>query len=97
MTCYIVVESNVLDPSKLSEYGLLAAPTVAKYGGVFIAKGASQSLHGGNSFANKAIIEFPNEQQARSWYNSTEYKVLLELRDQAMESNFQLVAALQKG
>lgn len=93
MASYIVVESNVLDAAKLTQYSQLAAPTVAKFGGKFIAKGASQSLHGKQLFANKAVIEFSSEQQARDWYNSGEYQALIELRNQAMDSQFQLVSA----
>ena len=93
MKTYIVVDSNVLNPDKLAEYSNLAAQTVNAYEGKFIFKGESKSLHGGQSFAKKALIEFPSEQLASDWYHSEEYQALIELRDQAMESQFQLLTA----
>lgn len=96
MPSYIVVDLNVLDAAKLAQYSQLAAPTVAKFGGKFIAKGAPTSLHGKQLFTNKAVIEFGSEQQAQDWYNCEEYQALIELRNQAMDSQFQLVAAPQK-
>lgn len=94
MSSYIVVESNVLDADKLVEYGKLAAPTVAKFGGKFIAKGSSKSLHGHQPFANKAVIEFGSEQEAQNWYHSDDYQALIELRNQAMDSQFELIKGL---
>lgn len=92
MSSYIIVDSNVLDANKLAEYSQLASATVAKFGGKFIAKGAAQALHGNQLFTNKAVIEFASEQQANAWYHSQAYQALIELRDQAIDSRFQLVA-----
>jgi uncharacterized protein (DUF1330 family) len=96
MSSYVVVESNVLDADKMAQYSQLAAQTLAKFGGKFITKGSAQLLHGTLTFANKAVIEFASEQQAHNWYYSEEYQALSELRNQAMESQFQLVAATQQ-
>ncbi|EAR59960.1 DUF1330 domain-containing protein [Neptuniibacter caesariensis] len=94
MSSYIVVESNVLDSEKLAQYSQLAAPTVAKFGGRFIAKGPAQALHGDQAYVAKAVIEFATEQQAKDWYHSEDYQALIELRNQALDSRFQLVAGL---
>lgn len=94
MSSYIIVELNVLDTEKFAQYSQLAAPTVAKFGGKFIAKGAAQVLHGNASFSNKAVIEFATEQQAQDWYNCEEYQALTALRNQAIDSHFQLVAGV---
>lgn len=94
MSSYIIVELNVLDAEKLAQYSQLAAPTVAKFGGKFIAKGAAQVLHGDKLFANKVVIEFASDIQAQDWYHSEDYQGLIELRDQAMDSQFQLVVGV---
>lgn len=94
MSSYVVVESNILDKDKLAEYSQLAAPTLADFGGKFLAKGAVQSLHGNQPFAMKAVIEFPSEQQAKNWYHSDAYQALAEIRGQAMNSQFQLIDGL---
>lgn len=92
MSSYIIVESNVIDADKLAQYGQLAAPTVAKFGGKFIARGAAHPLSGNQLYSKIAVIEFANQQQAQDWYQSDEYQALIELRNQAMDCNFQLVA-----
>jgi len=91
MSSYIIVDLNVLDTEKLKQYSQLAAPTVIKFGGKFISKGVAHALHGELTFTNKVVIEFSSEQQAQDWYNSEEYQALIELRNQAMESKFQLI------
>lgn len=93
MSTYIVVESNVLDIDKLKQYSELAAPTVAKFGGEFLSKGKTVVLHGSNSYTNKAIIQFKDQQAARDWYYSDDYQALIELRNQAMDSQFHLVSS----
>jgi len=94
MSSYIIVELNVLDADKLAQYSQLAAPTIAKAGGKFIAKSPVQSLHGDAAFSNKVVIEFPSEQEAKDWYQGEEYQVLIALRNEAMESQFQLVVGV---
>lgn len=91
MSSYVVVDLNVVDADKLAQYSQLAAPTIEQFGGQFIAKGPVQSLHGNQRFTHKAVIEFTTDQQAQDWYSSEEYQQLIELRDQAMESQFQIV------
>lgn len=94
MKAYIVVESNIIDADKLAQYSAQAAPTLSAYQGRFLAKGAVEPLHGAQPFAAKAIIEFPSAALAKEWYNSPEYQALIELRNQAIESQFQLVAGI---
>ena len=94
MKSYVIVNANVVNPEKLAQYGAQAAPTVAKYQGKFIAKGESQSLHGDQAFASKAIIEFPSQQHAVDWYNSEEYQALIPLRSQALDCEFHLASGI---
>ncbi|NTS76188.1 DUF1330 domain-containing protein [Catenovulum sp. SM1970] len=93
MSCYLVVESNILDTEKLAQYSQQAAQTLKDYGGKFLIKGAVQALHGEQTFANKAVIAFASEQLAKDWYFSDAYQALTELRNQAMDSQFQLITS----
>lgn len=94
MSSYIIVESNVLDVEKLKQYGQLAAPTVAKYGGEFVVKGKAISMHGDNQYTNRAVIKFTDKATAEAWYASDAYQALVELRNQAMHSQFHLVESM---
>jgi len=93
MSSYIIVESNILDTEKLNQYGQLAAPTVAKFGGEFLVKGEALALQGKSEFSKRAVIKFSDQLTAKKWYQSDEYQALIELRNEAMESRFHLVEA----
>lgn len=94
MSAYVVVESNLLDAEKLSEYGALAMKTVSKYDGRFLFKGPTETLHGNSLLANRAVIEFSSEERAKAWYHSDEYQSLSTIREQAIESHFHLVVGV---
>ncbi|WMN59607.1 DUF1330 domain-containing protein [Pseudoalteromonas xiamenensis] len=91
MTSFIIVEATVINPEKLAEYSAQAQPTLESYGGHFIAKGEVEILHGETLHTTKAIIEFPDKDSARNWYNSEAYQKLTSLREQGIQSTFQLL------
>ncbi|BFM50765.1 DUF1330 domain-containing protein [Marinomonas sp. THO17] len=91
MPSYIVVDLTPLDKEKLSEYSALAADTFAPYHGHFIAKGAIEVLHGDALHPMKAIIEFPDKESAKAWYESPAYQALIPLREKGISSNFHLI------
>ena len=91
MPSYVVVELTPLNKDKLSEYSALAADTFAPFNGHFIAKGAVEVLHGDALFPMKAIIEFPDKESAKAWYESPAYQALIPIREKGMRSNFHLL------
>lgn len=91
MAAYVVVGLNPKDTEKLQSYSAQAAPTIAKYEGEFLAKGEVQSLSGNYAYAVQVIIVFPDKERAESWYNSSEYQALIPLRDEGMDSHFQII------
>ncbi len=95
MSCLVVVSFNVLDESKLKQYSAAAAPTLITYGGEFVAKGKSTKLDGETNFTMIAVIAFVNKEVANNWYTSTEYQKIIPLRNEAMESHFQIIGESQ--
>ena len=92
MKTLIIVDLTPIDKEKLSEYSSLAAQTLEPYGGNFIAKGPIETLHGGSAFKVKAVIQFPNKDNAINWYNSDAYQAIIATRDEGMHSQFHLVS-----
>jgi len=88
---FVIVNLNVLDEERLSKYSSKASLTVDKFGGEFVAKGPVTFLHESNEYEKVVVIQFPDSDVANNWYNSAEYQELIPLRNQAMESVFQLV------
>lgn len=91
MNSFVIVSLNLLNEEKLKQYSAKAAPTVSNFGGEFIAKGKPTQLHGDSKFAMTVVIQFPDNDSANNWYHSEEYQQLIPLRNEAIESHFQLV------
>ncbi len=91
MPAYIVVLAKIRNPEKLAEYSKGAGPIVAKYQGKFITRAPIvESLTKNSDFERFVLIEFPNPDIARTWYNSPEYQALIPLRDEGAEMAFSL-------
>lgn len=81
MTAYVIVDIEVTDPVGYEDYKRLAAPTVALYGGKYIARGGRNEVLEGDWAPNRLVIlQFENSQQAKTWLNSPEYSEARPLR-----------------
>ena len=68
---YVIVDMNVTDPEKYKGYVALAGPSVEAGGGRFIVRGGATEVLEGDRQPNRTVIlEFPDMDAARSWYNS---------------------------
>lgn len=91
MTAIITVDLTPTDKDKLKSYSALAADTLIPFGGKFIAKGPITVLHGDTTFSTKVIIQFPDQENAKNWYESEAYQTLIPNRDKGMKSQFHLI------
>jgi uncharacterized protein (DUF1330 family) len=88
MPAYVINDMEVTDPALMEEYKKLSPPTVAKFGGRFLARGGNvETLEGGWTPKRLVILEFPSVDQAKAWANSVEYAPAKKLRQQATNSN----------
>ena len=89
---YVIVEVNVTDPQLFQEYAKGVPATIAAYGGKYLVRGgATESREGGWSPKRVVVLEFPSMDQARKWYDSPEYKPLLDMRLKAANAKLILV------
>lgn len=91
MTCLVIVDLTPMDKDHLGQYSEKAAPTLTPFNGKFLAKGEIEVLHGDATHPMKAVIQFPDKESARSWYNSDAYQSIIPLRNKGMNSQFHLV------
>ncbi|MFT5690842.1 MAG: hypothetical protein ACI92E_000165 [Oceanicoccus sp.] len=91
MTAYIIVELTVKDNEKFQRYGASVPPTLAKYSGEVLAKGPVENLHGDFAYQVQVILAFPSREDAKGWYQSEDYQALIPLRDEGIDSQFQLI------
>jgi len=84
MPAYVIAETDVNDPERYEHYKAAAPDTIAKYGGRYVARGgALEVLEGDWQPPRVVILEFPDLEAARRWYQSPEYGEAKDLRDGA--------------
>ena len=92
MPAYVINDMEVTDPALLEEYKKLSPPTVARFGGKFLARGGAFGVLEGDWQPKRLVIlEFPDRQQAEAWVNSAEYAPAKQLRQRAARSNIVVV------
>lgn len=92
MPAYVVVLARIKNAEKLAEYSKAAAPIVASYEGKFVTRAPIvESLSKNSDYERYVLIEFPNPDTPRVWYNSPEYQALIPLREEGAEMIFSLV------
>lgn len=96
MTAYVIVDIEVTDPVGYEDYKKLAAPTVAQYGGKYLARGgATEVLEGEWQPKRLVILEFESLERAKAWLNSEEYRPARQLRHRYARSNMVVVAGVE--
>jgi uncharacterized protein (DUF1330 family) len=86
MPAYVVVNIRVHDPELFAEYARASPGVVASFGGRYLARGGAVEVREGEwSPERLVILEFPDVDAARRWYESDEYKALLVMRQRAAE------------
>ena len=81
MAAYLLVDCRVTNPTQYEDYKRLAQVAVAQYGGRYIVRGGET-----------VVLEFPDLQRARAFYDSVEYKEARAARAGAAQMNMVAVA-----
>ena len=92
MSAYIIADIQVTDPVAYDDYRPLAAASIARFGGRFIVRGGKVDLLEGEPQPERiVVIEFPDADTARRWYQSEEYQTALKIRQAASRGRVLLV------
>ena len=94
MSAYVVVDSAVHDPEAFKAYAEKVGAILKAHGGKPIANNAPDSLEGDWAPKRVVILEFPDAEAVRKWYNSPEYQEIIPLRTRAAEDSLILVEGL---
>jgi uncharacterized protein (DUF1330 family) len=91
MPAYVIVETEVHDAAQYEHYKAAAPPSIAAYGGRYLARGGELSvLEGEWDPARLVVLEFEDLAAAKRWYESPEYGEARKLREGA--ATFRMVA-----
>jgi uncharacterized protein (DUF1330 family) len=93
MAAYVIAAvTDAWDQEKLAEYRERNTGAVAQHGGRFVARGGAHvTLEGDWDPKRIVIIEFPDVDAARGWYESEAYAPLRELRRSASVTDIVVV------
>ena len=96
MPAYVIATvTNARDPDKLAEYRDRNTGVVAAHGGRFIARGGRHEILEGDYAPKRVvIIEFPDLEAAKGWYESDGYAPLRELRRSASDTDILVVEGI---
>ena len=88
MPAYVIVETDVHDPEQYERYKAASPAAVASGGGTFVARGGELAVLEGEWHPSRIVIlEFPDLEAAKRWYESETYQEAKKLRDGAANLN----------
>jgi uncharacterized protein (DUF1330 family) len=92
VSCYFIAQIRIHDREEYRLYEEGFDEIFAKYNGEVIAVDDHPPvLEGAWPYTRAVMIRFPNESEARRWYDSTEYQTLAQHRLQASNADIILV------
>jgi uncharacterized protein (DUF1330 family) len=81
MAAYVIANINIFDQKTYDEFNSRVSVTIEKFGGRFLARaGKHESLEGTWQPTRLVLLEFPDMATLKSWYQSSDYAPLIELR-----------------
>jgi uncharacterized protein (DUF1330 family) len=84
MPAYVTFLIDIRDRASFTGYARAVAPTYAIYGGKVALRGPIVEVIEGNLEVDHdtrlVVLQFPSLEQARSWWESEEYRPLVKLR-----------------
>lgn len=92
MSCYFIAQINIRDREEYQKYLNGFDEIFEKYKCIVVAVDDEPILLEGEwPYTRTVLIHFPDEDEAKQWSESAEYRELVKLRHRAAESNIVLV------
>jgi uncharacterized protein (DUF1330 family) len=87
MPAYLIADIEVTDAEGYDRYRKGVSETIAAFGGRYLARGGkTEVLEGEFKPQRFVIVEFPTMARLREWYDSPQYRPLLDLRKRCSKS-----------
>ncbi|MEU2034739.1 DUF1330 domain-containing protein [Nocardia amamiensis] len=84
MPAYVIVAADVLDEEVGLAYWRLAEPSIRQFGGRYLVASMPEAVEG--AWPGRAVVlEFPDLDRIREWYDSPEYLAAREVRKSGVE------------
>jgi len=81
MSAYIIVDISIHDSKGYEDYKKLTPASIAAYDGKFLVRGGKTEILEGDWAPERiVIVEFPNAEAAKKWWESPEYATAKTIR-----------------
>lgn len=96
MPAYVISEVEILDEARGQRYRELAAASIARHGGRYLARGALPEVPEGDWHESRrlVIVEFPDMDRLREWYASDDYAEAPAVSHTALERRLLFIPGL---
>jgi uncharacterized protein (DUF1330 family) len=95
VSAYVIVETNVHDPEAYKAYMAASPGTIEAFGGRFLVRGGElATLEGDWAPTRLVMVEFPDLDTARRWYDSELYRHAKSLREGVADLKMVAVAGV---
>jgi uncharacterized protein (DUF1330 family) len=96
MPAYIIVETDIHDPEQYEQYKAASPGAVAAGGGRFVVRGGELAVLEGDWHPSRLVVlEFPDLDAAKAFYESEEYEAAKQLRHGAARLNMVAVQGVE--
>ena len=97
MRAYLFANVDVTDAAGYERYRQQVSATIEAYGGRYLVRGGATEVREGDWAPKRMVIlEFGDMAQLKAWYQSPEYRPLLELRGRTANSTLVSVEGVAK-
>ena len=84
MAYYLIIDAEILDHDKYARYVVAVTSVVERFGGRYLVRGGEVEPFAGDYDGNRqVVIEFESKNQARAFWDSSEYAATKTLREGA--------------
>ena len=91
---YLIARIRAHDFKKMEEFGALARPAIAKYGGTILVFNSSPLIKEGSDNGIAVVIEFKDMETANQFYHSDDYTAAKAIRLLAAETDMIIAEGL---
>lgn len=88
MSAYVIIDIDVKDQEQYAKYMKAGAPTIIAHGGKPLVRGGKTQVWEGNWQPKRVVVlEFKTVEEAKQWWDSSDYAQAKKLRLTAAEAN----------
>lgn len=92
MSAYVIVDVDIHDQNLYEEYKKLTPAAIKAYNGKFVVRGGkAETLEGEWKPGRVVVLEFPDAETAKKWWDSPEYNPAKAIRQKASTTQMILV------